>query len=212
MMHLFYNYSNSLDDVRDEWERVKLAYEILTDKKLRIKYDRHSALNDPAAAVGRMTLDVVGWGITGIAKGVIDLGGMAVKSAQKTMKKSSEMNSNRSSGLSVRRSTNSGRNYSSHPSRTGDVMMMNINGMAMSLPANGVSFHQVHDHAQGLIVSHDPLEDIAKVTSEALSWGIFNAAKGVIFASDIAVKVTVTGLEMHRLHCESRKDIWKYKR
>jgi len=203
---------NSLDDVRDEWERVKLAYEILSDKKLRIKYDRHSALDDPAAAVGRMTLDVVGWGVTGLAKGVIELGGMAVKTAKETLEKSSDMKINGSSSLSARRSINSGHNYSNFSSRTSDVMMMNNHGMAISLPTNGVTFQQMHVHAQGLVITHDPLEDMAKVTFEAFSWGIFNMAKGVIYASDIAVKLTATGLERHKLHWDANKDDWKYKR
>lgn len=38
---------DNLDQVRDEWERIQLSYEILSDKKLRLKYDRQSALNDP---------------------------------------------------------------------------------------------------------------------------------------------------------------------
>lgn len=73
--------SNNLDDVRNEWERIKLAYEILSDRKLRIRYDRHEALNDPAGAVGRMAVNALGWGAMGIAKGIFSVGRLALKSA-----------------------------------------------------------------------------------------------------------------------------------
>ena len=55
---------NNLDDVQKEFEKVKHSYEILSDKKLRAKYDRHSAIVDPGAAITRaaaeVTLSVVG--------------------------------------------------------------------------------------------------------------------------------------------------------
>ncbi len=61
---------DTLDEVRDEWERIKLSYEILSDKKVRLKYDRQSALNDPGKALGRVAIDTVSWGVTGLAKGI----------------------------------------------------------------------------------------------------------------------------------------------
>jgi len=70
---------NNLDDVRNEWERIKLSYEILSDKKLRIKYDRHEAISDPLGAMGRATLNTMGWAVMGVGKGMFNLGGMAVK-------------------------------------------------------------------------------------------------------------------------------------
>ena len=78
----FFNFSNDQDDIRAEWERVKFSYEILIDKKLRMKYDRHSALNDPAAAVGRMAVDTLGWGMTSLAKGIFQIGDLAAKSVR----------------------------------------------------------------------------------------------------------------------------------
>lgn len=74
---------NDLDDVRDEWERIKLSYEILSDPKMRKRYDRHSSLNDPGAAFGRAALDTVGWGMAGLAKGVFAVGKSAVNVATK---------------------------------------------------------------------------------------------------------------------------------
>lgn len=69
---------NSMDDVREEWERIKLSYEILVDRKLRVRYDRNSALADPAAAVGRAALGTIGWGLSGVGKGLIEVGKMAL--------------------------------------------------------------------------------------------------------------------------------------
>eukprot|EP00984_Skeletonema_dohrnii_P031438 scaffold23949_cov67-Skeletonema_dohrnii-CCMP3373.AAC.1 len=47
----------NLDEVREEWEKVKFSYEILSDPKARKSYDRNSSvaevLEDPGAAVGR---------------------------------------------------------------------------------------------------------------------------------------------------------------
>ena len=72
---------DTLDEVRDEWERIKLSYEILSDKKMRLKYDRQSALNDPGKALGRVALDTVSWGVTGFAKGIFHIGKQAVSAA-----------------------------------------------------------------------------------------------------------------------------------
>ncbi len=70
---------NNLDDVRDEWERIKLSYEILSDKKMRMKYDRHTAIHDPLGAMGRATLSTMGWAVMETGKGIFSIGGMAVK-------------------------------------------------------------------------------------------------------------------------------------
>lgn len=73
--------SNDLDDVRDEWERVKLSYEILRDPKTRKRYDRHEVLADPGAAVGRAATDAVlgamGKGLAGFGSGLFAMGSFA---------------------------------------------------------------------------------------------------------------------------------------
>ena len=46
--------------MREEWEKVKLSYEILIDRKTRLKYDRNSVVADPKAAVGRAVGGAVG--------------------------------------------------------------------------------------------------------------------------------------------------------
>jgi len=65
---------DNLDEVRDEWERIKLSYEILSNKKQRAAYDRNSALTDPSSAMGRAAMNFVGWGIKGLGKGVFEVG------------------------------------------------------------------------------------------------------------------------------------------
>mmetsp|Transcript_11891 Transcript_11891/g.25744 ORF Transcript_11891/g.25744 Transcript_11891/m.25744 type:complete len:202 (+) Transcript_11891:95-700(+) len=69
---------NNMDDVREEWERIKLSYEILTDRKMRVRYDRNSALADPAAAMGRAALGTIGWGLSGVGKGIVSFGKMTL--------------------------------------------------------------------------------------------------------------------------------------
>ena len=43
----------SFEDAREEWERIKLAYEILSDRKTRLRYDRAEVISDPSAALKR---------------------------------------------------------------------------------------------------------------------------------------------------------------
>ena len=47
-----------------------------------MKYDRHSVLNEPAAPVGRMADDTLGWGMTSLAKGNFQIGDLAAKSVR----------------------------------------------------------------------------------------------------------------------------------
>lgn len=123
MSHIFV-ISNNLDDVRNEWERIKLAYEILSDRKLRIRYDRHEALNDPAAAVGRMAVNALGWGAMGIAKGIFNVGGLALKTAADGLaesQKDEEVSNNTISSKAAESRMKS--TLKSPPLLTGDVLM-----------------------------------------------------------------------------------------
>lgn len=70
---------NNEDDVREEWERIKLAYEILKDNKRRKRYDRHEMLADPNAAMQRAALNTLGKGIQGVGKGIVTIGAFAVQ-------------------------------------------------------------------------------------------------------------------------------------
>ncbi len=74
---------SNLDEVREEWEKVKFSYEILSDPKARKSYDRNSSvaevLEDPGKAVGRA---VVGGAFTAVGMGfgaMWKVGELAVK-------------------------------------------------------------------------------------------------------------------------------------
>lgn len=65
---------NNIEEVEDEWERIKLSYEILSDKRLRAKYDRNSALADPSTTLGGGAIDLLGWGMKGVGLGMVQMG------------------------------------------------------------------------------------------------------------------------------------------
>ena len=77
MTHIF-PHSRDLADVEYEWEKVKLAYQILKDKTLRLRYERSVMLSDPGAAVTesmkKAAFDFVGWGLSGVGKGIMKAG------------------------------------------------------------------------------------------------------------------------------------------
>jgi DnaJ-class molecular chaperone len=70
--------SNNLEDVRNQWERIKLSYEILGNSKTRKRYDRHELLSDPGAAMKRAAFDAAKKGIMGVGKGIFGAGAFAV--------------------------------------------------------------------------------------------------------------------------------------
>eukprot|EP00816_Leptocylindrus_hargravesii_P009188 CAMPEP_0196812862 /NCGR_PEP_ID=MMETSP1362-20130617/31840_1 /TAXON_ID=163516 /ORGANISM="Leptocylindrus danicus, Strain CCMP1856" /LENGTH=197 /DNA_ID=CAMNT_0042188789 /DNA_START=115 /DNA_END=711 /DNA_ORIENTATION=- len=77
---------NSLDEVEEEFERVKIAYEILSNKKRRMQYDRNTAIADPGAAMARAatdaTLNMVGAGISAGFEGLGMLGKGLAKASE----------------------------------------------------------------------------------------------------------------------------------
>ena len=70
---------NNLDDVRDQWERIKLSYEILSNPKTRRRYDRHDILSDPNAAMQRAIVNAAFDGISNVGKGIFGVGAFAVQ-------------------------------------------------------------------------------------------------------------------------------------
>lgn len=74
---------NNMDEVRDEWERIKLAYEILKDKQTRRRFDRHEMLANPNAAMQRAAMNAVGKGLQGFGKGLFNVGAFAVQQMSK---------------------------------------------------------------------------------------------------------------------------------
>eukprot|EP00581_Thalassiosira_minuscula_P013052 CAMPEP_0183726456 /NCGR_PEP_ID=MMETSP0737-20130205/23229_1 /TAXON_ID=385413 /ORGANISM="Thalassiosira miniscula, Strain CCMP1093" /LENGTH=208 /DNA_ID=CAMNT_0025957795 /DNA_START=138 /DNA_END=764 /DNA_ORIENTATION=- len=77
----------SMEDVREEWERVKFSYEILSDPKTRKNYDRNSSvaevLDDPGAAVGRAVVGGAMNGVGMVLGGAWKLGEIATKNIMK---------------------------------------------------------------------------------------------------------------------------------
>jgi curved DNA-binding protein CbpA len=63
---------NGEADVKQHWDRISFAYSVLSNKRLRKKYDRHEAwsevLNDPGRAIQRATWKAVGHGLAGLWK------------------------------------------------------------------------------------------------------------------------------------------------
>eukprot|EP00586_Coscinodiscus_wailesii_P004003 CAMPEP_0172487840 /NCGR_PEP_ID=MMETSP1066-20121228/17086_1 /TAXON_ID=671091 /ORGANISM="Coscinodiscus wailesii, Strain CCMP2513" /LENGTH=387 /DNA_ID=CAMNT_0013254695 /DNA_START=145 /DNA_END=1308 /DNA_ORIENTATION=+ len=81
---------NTLEDVMNQWERIRLSYEILYDNKRRRRYNRHIALVDPSD----LLLNFVSWSVTGIGKGLFKASEMAatkvssdIKTATRELKK-----------------------------------------------------------------------------------------------------------------------------
>mmetsp|Transcript_12800 Transcript_12800/g.26105 ORF Transcript_12800/g.26105 Transcript_12800/m.26105 type:complete len:214 (+) Transcript_12800:247-888(+) len=70
---------SDVDDVRDEWEKIKISYELLTDRKRKLRWDRMNVANDPGAAAGRAVLGFVGGGLGLVGKGVFAGASMALE-------------------------------------------------------------------------------------------------------------------------------------
>ena len=68
-----------MDDVRDEWERIKLSYEILRDSKTRRRFDRHDVIADPGAAMRRAAFTSASKGVANVGKGLFNLGSFAIE-------------------------------------------------------------------------------------------------------------------------------------
>lgn len=66
--------SSSLEDVREQWERINFAYEILSDRKTRHRYNRHEVLADPGAAMGRAAQEA-------LVRGTMGFGHMVFRAA-----------------------------------------------------------------------------------------------------------------------------------
>ena len=65
--------------MREEWEKIYLAYSILSDKKQRLKYDRHSVLDDLGSAMA--------WSIGSLTNGM----SMVAKTIMNTIEEGHKM-------------------------------------------------------------------------------------------------------------------------
>ncbi|KAG7356171.1 heat shock protein 40 [Nitzschia inconspicua] len=75
---------NNEDEVREEWERIQLAYNILIDNKMRKRYDRSEMIADPGAAIRRAAVGTTLNVVSSIGTGLFSLGQKAVKSLTDT--------------------------------------------------------------------------------------------------------------------------------
>lgn len=62
-----------MEDVRNYWEKINFSYDVLSDVRMRARFDRNSALEDPGAALGRMVLSTMGWGIKSVGNTLTSL-------------------------------------------------------------------------------------------------------------------------------------------
>jgi len=65
---------NNHDDAEAEWERIQISYNILSEKKTRMQYDRHEVIANPGAALQRAVMGVAVAGVVGIGKGIFYFG------------------------------------------------------------------------------------------------------------------------------------------
>ena len=79
--------SNNIDEAREEWERIKLSYEILSDRQTRRRFDRHEMLADPGAAIGRAAMSAAFNGASNVGKGIFNIGAKATENLGKTVVK-----------------------------------------------------------------------------------------------------------------------------
>ena len=81
---VIYYKSDNYEEVRQEWEKIKFAYEILSNQQLRVRYERNTAVSDPSAVMSRAALDLFGWGLGNVGKGFMEVGKGVVKLSQKS--------------------------------------------------------------------------------------------------------------------------------
>lgn len=86
--------------MRLHWERIKLSYEILSNRKMRARYDRHLVVADPQTAMKKAAIDAAGGAAVGVAsyvgkgvfamgKGLFSMGAKAVESSMNKNEKES---------------------------------------------------------------------------------------------------------------------------
>eukprot|EP00980_Cylindrotheca_fusiformis_P007545 scaffold1561_cov129-Cylindrotheca_fusiformis.AAC.37 len=82
---------SSVEDAREQWERIKLSYEILSDRKTRMRYDRHESiattLADPSAAMKRAAGEAISRGAMNLGKSMINVGSFAFDQMRNTVRK-----------------------------------------------------------------------------------------------------------------------------
>lgn len=69
---------NNQDDVESEWERIQISYNILSEKKTRMQYDRHEVIANPGAALQRAVMGAAVAGIVGIGTSIFHVGSLTL--------------------------------------------------------------------------------------------------------------------------------------
>jgi len=201
-------HSNNLDEVRNEWERIKLAYEILSDRKMRLKYDRHSALNDPASAFGRLAVETLGWGATNLVKGMIGLGDLAAKSAKDSLQKMSkekingrdEVKGSNSECVSTQGA------FVKFTTSQDDLVMMQNNALMLALPRKSMFYEET----QGTVHANDFVIEVGRMTMDALTWGMISVADVAVQMGEVIVKHARQELDKHMEEWKLQRVDWKY--
>lgn len=194
---------NNLDEVRDEWERIKLAYEILSDRKTRLKYDRHSALNDPASALGRVALETLGWGASSLVKGLMGLGDMAVKSIDnKDRLRNTPDDTKRNKPGSI---SNQGA-FVKFRTTQDDLVLLQNNALILALPANSMFYEQMQGKSNG----NDFIFQVGRITMDLLAWGMISMADLVVQMGEVVVKHARQELDKHVEEMKMSKVEWNY--
>lgn len=185
-----------------------MAYEILSDRKLRLKYDRHSALNDPASALGRLALETLGWGATNLVKGMMGLGELAAKNTKDSLQKMSEEKVN---GIDDVKRSKSGSMTSQSAfvkftTTQDDLVMIQNNALILALPSNSMFYEQM----QGTVDGNDFVYEVGKMTMDALAWSMISMADLVVQVGEVIVKHARQELDKHREEWKMHRVDWKY--
>jgi len=92
---------NNLEEVRDEWEKIRSAYEILRNPQKRRRFDRHEVLADPGEAMRRAAVGAAVEGAKNVGKGIFDgifsVGSMAVRHLSQNQNEDGKRNTSRTS-------------------------------------------------------------------------------------------------------------------
>ena len=117
---------NNLEDVRNQWERVKLSYEILSDPLRRKRYDRIQAWTDPGRAVQRAAteaaLDVMGTAVVSAGQSVWGIGTSIGSTVLKEVARAAEQ----ARQDSVRRDGEKKKRNSAVPNKTAEATTSSI--------------------------------------------------------------------------------------
>jgi DnaJ-class molecular chaperone len=74
---------NTEAEVEDHWEKIRFSYEILSNPKLRKRYDQREAFSDPGRAIQRAAVSAAWSGMASVGKSIWGVGEFAVTQLSK---------------------------------------------------------------------------------------------------------------------------------